>query len=367
MAIQERKGNPLPFRVYWNNPFTGKRQSKSFKTKEEAEKHDALVKFQLQYEKDTFSPTEQKEENADDSLESTFYTFLKEKQFSDHGLSWQLDGMKTALSIIGRKKISAITKEDLSKVLKAETQRKIKTVTAAKHMSVLFSLLRWAVKRGYLASMPQTPDLPSWHYKKFVPPTPEELQRIMASASPHIQRVIILGAKLGMRVGPCELLKLRWEDVDLKRGIVRVQAANKNKEEPYREVPIMNSLLPVFALWHDEDEAKGIEYVVSWKGKRISKIYPAWRRTLRRAGIERTIRPYDLRHAFATDAIAAGADIGTVSRLMGHASVQMVLKHYQHVATKQKKQAIEALPEISLESVPCAWQHVPDKRSEVLQ
>ena len=68
---------------------------------------------------------------------------------------------------------------------------------------------------------------------------------------------------------------------------------------------------------------------------------------LKNAGIRRRIRPYDLRHAFATEAIAAGVDVGTVAQLMGH-DPKMLLDHYQHVADKQKRAAVEALPEISI-------------------
>lgn len=369
MAIQFRKGQPKAWRVYWNNPYTGKRQSKSFSEKLDAEKFDATIKFQLQFEKERFLPEEQepaKGEN-DNSLETIFYTFLKERQFSRKGLEWQLDGIKSALLLFGRMDITSITKKELAKVLQAETQKGIKPATVCKHMSVVFSFLRWAVKRGHMKELPQFPELPSWHYEKLVPPTPEEVQRIMENAAPHLQRVIILGAKLGMRVGPCELLRLKWSDVDLDRQIVRVPAAQKNKAEPYREVPIMESLMPLFRLWHEDDMASGMTHVIHWKGKPVERIYHAWRKALERAGVGRKIRPYDLRHAFATDAIAAGADIGTVSRLMGHTSVQMVLKHYQHVATKQKKQAIEALPEIAVEKLICAWHHVPDNKVEVLQ
>ena len=60
------------------------------------------------------------------------------------------------------------------------------------------------------------------------------------------------------------------------------------------------------------------------------------------------ITPYCLRHLFATEALANGADIGTVSKLMGHASPEMVLKHYQHLLTKQKKAAVESLPGVIL-------------------
>jgi hypothetical protein len=119
MAIQVRKGLPLPYRVYWNNPYTKKRQSKSFAEKYEAEKYDALIRFQLQYEKERFLPEEQEPEEKATSitLQDVFYHYLKEKQFSQKGLSWQLDCMKHALVLIGNMVISEVKTSDLTSVL----------------------------------------------------------------------------------------------------------------------------------------------------------------------------------------------------------------------------------------------------------
>ncbi|MBR5997969.1 MAG: tyrosine-type recombinase/integrase, partial [Deltaproteobacteria bacterium] len=81
----------------------------------------------------------------------------------------------------------------------------------------------------------------------------------------------------------------------------------------------------------------------------------AWENTLKRAGITRRIRPYDLRHFFATQMIAAGVDLGTVAHLMGHTGTTMLLQHYQHVLSKQKKAAVEALPDVpGMCPAPCA-------------
>ncbi|MBQ7584833.1 MAG: tyrosine-type recombinase/integrase [Desulfovibrionaceae bacterium] len=51
--------------------------------------------------------------------------------------------------------------------------------------------------------------------------------------------------------------------------------------------------------------------------------------------MNRRIRPYDLRHTFATELIAAGTDIGTVAKLMGHSSPTMLLNHYQYTMDVQ--------------------------------
>ncbi|MBR3664867.1 MAG: tyrosine-type recombinase/integrase, partial [Desulfovibrio sp.] len=95
-----------------------------------------------------------------------------------------------------------------------------------------------------------------------------------------------------------------------------------------------------------EDLEIGAQNLINFKGKKVFAIKTSWATMLKRSGITRRIRPYDLRHAFATEAIAAGTDIGTVARLMGHSSPNMILQHYQFVMDKQKRAAVEALPEV---------------------
>ena len=367
MAIQFRQKYGS-WRVYWKNPYTGRQQSATCKTEAEAKKLNALIAYQLQYEKERFLPDEKQEPKTEDnSLEAVFYSYLQEKQFARKGVAFQLDGMKTALLLIGRKAVDAITPQDLSKVMQAEMAKGVSGRTVFARMGIVYTLLRWAFKRGLLESLPRLPERPSYHSRKFIPPTEEELCRIIEAAPPHLQRVAIIGAKLGLRVGPCELLGMRWEDVDLEKGIVIVKASRKNPDEPFREVPIMRSLIPLFQKWKELDALRGIEYVITFNGKPVTSIKRAWQTCLKRAGITRHIRPYDLRHAFATDAIAGGADLGTVAKLMGHASVQMVVKHYQHVATKQKRQAVESLPELDSAALQYAAAGMPQKVGPIIQ
>lgn len=380
MAIRFRKDR-CRWQVYWKNPFTGKQESAFYADEKEAQKADSLVKHQLKFEKERFRPTsENLEPKDDDSLEAIYHSYLQEKRFGRKGLEWQLDGMRLPLKLIGRKRISAITKQDLADVLrrhqevrvvqaggKVQTDKFVSLATVCGRMRVLYTVLRWALDRGFVESLPSFPKLPTAEYEQLEPPTPEEVNRILRHASPHIQRVIIIGAKLGVRIGSSELFKMRWEHVDLERGVVRVQAAKKNRKEPWREVPIMGALLQQFREWKLEDRLLGVDFLIHYRGRPVKRIGAAWHSTLRRAGIHRRIRPYDLRHAFATDALAAGQDVGTVAKLMGHRSAQMVLQHYQHVATEQKKEAVEALPVVDLEALRYAQPGMPKKEGAMLQ
>lgn len=216
-------------------------------------------------------------------------------------------------------------------------------------MKRLFTILNWARKRGFVKTLPIYPELPVAHYEHFVPPSPSEIAALYKAAPSNIKRIIVLGVHFGMRVGPCEMFRLRWEHFDFEKQVCRVPSSKKNLSEQWREVPIKSSILTLIESWWKEDAEKQFEYVIHNKqGSPISQIAVCWHKTCAAAGISRRIRPYDLRHAFATMLIAGGADIGTVARLMGHTNVTMVLHHYQHVLTQQKKAAIDSLPELPL-------------------
>ena len=99
MAIRQRKGRKKPWEVYWNNPFTLKRESLYVETEEEAKKQDALKKYQLKYERDSFRKDEVSETNQEHTFESVYYLFLKEKHFSEKALNRHLANMKPAMKL----------------------------------------------------------------------------------------------------------------------------------------------------------------------------------------------------------------------------------------------------------------------------
>jgi integrase len=55
------------------------------------------------------------------------------------------------------------------------------------------------------------------------PPIVSELNALLRVAAPHIQRVILLGIYTGARIGPSELFSLKWDDVDLTRGVIGIR------------------------------------------------------------------------------------------------------------------------------------------------
>lgn len=361
MAVRFRKGRASPWQAYWNNPITGKRECANFLTEQEARKHDSLVKHRIKFERESFQQ-EDKDTSPDIfTLQFVYLEYLKCKQFSKILLKNHLLNMKKILERLGEKDVREISKQDIMLCIKQDLATSVKPITVRCRYSHLRTILRFGMERGFLDAV-DFPKLPPANYLKLMPPTPQEITALLAMAPQHLQRIIIVGSQCGVRVGRSELFRLKWADMDFQRAVLRVHGSRKNKDAPWREVPVNEHLLVIMQAWYELDMQNGKpEYIISFRGKPVSFPYGTWKQTLRRAGITRRIRLYDLRHAFATEAIAGGADIGTVASIMGHANPTMILRHYQYVLDTQKRAAVEALPELHYVPNAVCPKHYPAK------
>src|ERR1700719_3309307 len=82
----------------------------------------------------------------------------------------------------------------------------------------------------------------------------------------------------------------------------------------------------------------------------IGSVKKAHRLAATNAEIKGRFPLYDLRHPFATRAVAAGADLPTMGALLGHTTIQMTMR-YVHPATEQKRIAIEKFEKFRAEGV----------------
>ena len=159
----------------------------------------------------------------------------------------------------------------------------------------------------------------------------------------------------GLRRG--ELLGLKWEDLDLERGDLRVrrQIARINGEvveaplktkNAYRTLPLAKDTVDVL------DQQKKKVGASPWvfpgpTGDPMSpdSVLHMLHRVLKRAGVPR-VRFHDLRHTFATLALQNGVDVKTVSGMLGHYSAGFTLDTYAHVTTSAQRQAAEAMEHV---------------------
>lgn len=170
---------------------------------------------------------------------------------------------------------------------------------------------------------------------------------------------VILCIYTGVRIS--ELCALRWEDIDLKRGILyinstlqRIQKENYKKkttvilgapktEKSTRIIPIRSNILEKLC----EIQPLYASNAFLLSGKIDKAIEPRnmqyyFKQLQLSAGIE-PLCFHSLRHTFASTCIQSGMDVKTLSEILGHANVNTTLSYYVHSSIDQKLKQIEAV------------------------
>ncbi|HUY43887.1 MAG TPA: site-specific integrase [Acidimicrobiales bacterium] len=259
--------------------------------------------------------------------------------------------------------------------------------TVSKYHAILSAALRQAVKWDWIDRAPTdraTP--PSLVRREMVVPTPEQLVKLVSAAEkfdPVLASAIGLAALTGMRRG--ELVALRWSDIDLVKGRMKVsrsltvaggeQHIGPTKTHASRELALDPVCVRVLKFrWTYAAELAEIAdspldddpYVLSYNAngelpvnpdtlthrfgslcrkmeepaiKRLQKVNPKATRDDLALAKRWSFRFHDLRHFSVTTLIAAGVDIRTVAERHGHARATMTLDLYAHALPERDREA----------------------------
>jgi integrase len=181
------------------------------------------------------------------------------------------------------------------------------------------------------------------------PLTPEDVERLLAAASPAYRPILAVCAFTGARIR--EVLGLRWGDVDAAAKLITF--TRQIDEAGTRLVPIkteagerVNALVPALEPYLGREArmrsrwSGDTDFVFSArKGK--PREYRNLRRALVRAADKAGIpgvRAHDFRHTFTSAALQHG-DLATVSKYVGHASVAVTARVYAHALGSPAEQA----------------------------
>jgi len=249
--------------------------------------------------------------------------------------SWQRDQISVDhLVLFFKGKYLAGITPDMIERYKAMRKDDVSASTVNRELACLKTLFGKAVKWGKLDSSPAA------SIGKFRENnarerilTDDEATRLIDFANPSLRPILIVALNTGMRRN--EIFALKWKNVNLDKGIIFVENSKSGKS---RKIP-MNTLV------RNSVEAlpRGHEYLFcnARKDGNVRSIRTALMNACERAKIK-GLRLHDLRHTAATRMIESGADIVTVSKILGHASITMTLR-YCNPSEESMQRAVERL------------------------
>ncbi len=177
---------------------------------------------------------------------------------------------------------------------------------------------------------------------------PEKIAELLANLAEPTRSLAALLVFTGLRIG--ELLALRWRDLDLTNGVLRVEQTvyEGHFDEPKtrgsrRVIPIGPEAVAIC----EKRKRDGVDpnaFVFSTRrGTPLSR-RNLLRRQLVPAAEKAFIKGVNwhwLRHANATLHDSLGTPLGTVQALRGHSSSETTRRTYVHAVPTDERQAVE--------------------------
>ena len=275
--------------------------------------------------------------------QDVYLRFLEvERRYSPHTLSnYRRDLLAFADWTRGEgiAEIGKATAEDVRRFIAAEHRRGLSPRSLQRRLSALRGLLRFLSDRGEIAGnvagglrapkagrkLPQTLDA-------------DEMTRLVEVPTDRPlglrdRAMLELLYSSGLRLS--ELCDLRWDQLDLAEGLVRVLG----KGNKTRVVPVGRMALEALQNWQKESSPDSDAPVFPGRGG--APIGPRavqlrLRQLAQQQGLWKRVYPHLLRHSFASHLLESSGDLRGVQELLGHADIAttQIYTHldFQHLA-----------------------------------
>lgn len=276
--------------------------------------------------------------------------------------SWRSDRSNLArhvLPLLGNRHVRTLVKADIERwqqaVADGKTAVDVKTGfrgraiveggkgAAARALASVATMLSWAAERGII------PDNPARGVRAF---KGQKLERFLSAdevarlgeaiialvqqsrLNPKVAAVIRLLLLTGCRKS--EILSLQWSFVSFDRQCLDLPDSKTGA----RVVPLSAAALDVLAAMPREHASPWVFPAERGEGH-LTLPYKDWQRVAERADLP-GVRLHDLRHSFASAAVAGGASLYLTAKLLGHKQSRTT-ERYAHFADDPVRAAANAI------------------------
>ncbi len=245
---------------------------------------------------------------------------------------------RTILPALGRLRLTEVTRADIAKLHHDMRHVPYDANRCLEIISKMFSLAElWGLRPDGSNPRKHIKKYPEEKRERFL--SPAELRRVgevlremedegveLSSAIAAVRLLILTGCRLS------EIMTLRWEHVDLDGGALRLPDSKTGAKVVHIGQPAVDALRGIEPVPGNPWVIPGIK-----PGANLSDLQPFWQRVRARAGLK-DVRIHDLRHTFASTAVAAGQGLPMIGKLLGHTQVQTTAR-YAHLAADPVKLA----------------------------
>jgi integrase len=253
---------------------------------------------------------------------------------------------------IGRVKLKGLSSMQIQGMYRAMLDRGLSPRTVQYTHAVLHRALRQAVRWGLIPrNVSEDVDRPRLRREEIRPLNRDQARHLLKTAGEagdRFEALYVLALHTGMRPG--ELLGLKWGDVDLDEGGLRLNRAHvgRNLTTPKtkrsrRRIDLSAASIAALKAHRRRQLEEQMKKAGLWKnhglvfpsavGTPLShrNVVRSFKALLKRAGLPISTRLYDLRHTCATLLLGSNVHPKYVQELLGHASIALTLDTYSHV------------------------------------
>ena len=233
--------------------------------------------------------------------------------------------------------LSELTREVIAEVGEIKF-KETSPSTANRYLATIRAILRraaldweWIEKAPYIRLYKEPKRRIRWI-------APEQVQILLNELPEHLVDLVKFSLSTGLRKR--NVTDLEWSQVDLQRNVAWIHA-DQAKARKSIHVSLNATAMGVLR----KQVGKHSLRVFTYQGKPIIQVNTrAWRKALRRAGIE-DFRWHDLRHTWASWLTQKGVPLNVIQEMGAWESTEMV-KRYAHLAPEQFRKHAMVVDEI---------------------
>jgi integrase len=245
---------------------------------------------------------------------------------------------RVILPRLGSKKVAALQSRDIQSL---HVSMKKTAYQANRLLALLSKMLSLAVKWGWRS------DNPVKGIERFQEERRErwlsdrELSQLLSVLIAHpnqraanaVRLQLLTGARLG------EVLKARWSDFDLERG-VWTKPSHHTKQKRTEHIPLSGPTLTLLTDMREKGDPNEANLLPgNASGRPLQDIKKFWKAVTEQSGIA-NYRLHDNRHTHASHLVSSGLSLEIVGRLLGHTNPTTTTR-YAHIADSPLRAATE--------------------------